>query len=980
LIILTAISFQSLAGNILFPEGWESKNNRNPIEKGDNLVFYDGFENGIRNLKWKFKNGAKGEVKLSRQYSNSGKYSLEINKTNGDGYIDVFFSVPIKISPNKKYKASLFYYTKNSDPNYNLGMIRLVGKKYDLSYNRILDKGNGRNAMQNLINSSPDSWEKKIAGFQTSEKRITYHFVTAGNPVTVFIDDVCLYRQQKRKVSNPVPEEHSSDMISRKEFYNDLKKDIDHSAQLIKKDNKTTLLIDGKVVPPIVFKGYSGTSIKQNYFSGKRFDDAGINIQSIFVSVGPRKIKTYNNSKCKQEVIAGMWKGKGKYDVHDAVEIVEKSMRISPKSQFIITIAVNAYKEFGKDYPKEVWIDNHGKTVYGSYVHTPMPLKNSIPARYWAWYSVYSTEWLEGVKASLTEFIAALKSKGLSKRIIGFHLAGGHDWQNSTRHLDYSQPALQAFRKWLRKKYITEKNLKAAWKNSSVNFTNVKAPIIYDKKDEFFNPEEDQNKVDYFTFLKQGPYQVYEKIGKFIKDDFKKNILIVRWCMGALGGTYASAYDIENFLYSKVFDVLVSQPCYYMRRPGITSSCGLPLESFNLHGKLFLHEFDLRTYIRDIATEDEMRNLALGKAANFSMWQSLHYKLAAQMLVANMGYWYYDMGPDWFNDSKITGNIKNIYDIYKNELKSNNRIKWSPEVAVIIDSESLYWVNLPKKYYMYNIALNNRSQLNMLNNSGVPYDYIFMNDFIAKPEYKKYKVYVFLNLFKLSPQKIKLLNSLKNNGKTFVWLYGAGYLGMNKICPENIKDLSGFNVKYSPQKNCNDLRAIHDSSNILSHKLKPCQGHAGILRTACKLTVKKRSYWDHPRFIIQDKDCTVIAKYISDGTTAIAYKKFNNWNSIYVGSPCGLTSELFNNIATLAGAYTISDAGIEIDMNKDFISIHGTIPGIYKINLPYTADVINLKTNKIEIKNKKFFNMKIKPQTTYWFKLKRIKTGTKTGI
>jgi hypothetical protein len=57
------------------------------------------------------------------------------------------------------------------------------------------------------------------------------------------------------------------------------------------------------------------------------------------------------------------------------------------------------------------------------------------------------------VKRNITELVAQLKREGLSKRIVGVHLGGYHDHQISTRHMDYSKPAVEGFKAWQRKCY-----------------------------------------------------------------------------------------------------------------------------------------------------------------------------------------------------------------------------------------------------------------------------------------------------------------------------------------------------------------------------------------------------------------------------------------------------------------------------------------------------------------------------------------------
>jgi hypothetical protein len=59
------------------------------------------------------------------------------------------------------------------------------------------------------------------------------------------------------------------------------------------------------------------------------------------------------------------------------------------------------------------------------------------------------------------------------------------------------------------------------------------------------------------------------------------------------------------------------------------------------------------------------------------------------------------------------------------------------------------------------------------------------------------------------------------------------------------------------------------------------------------------------------------------------------------------TPKAFNDFARSAGAYVPSPVGLQVDMNRDFISIHCLKTGYYDFKLPFKADVANLKTGRL---------------------------------
>lgn len=71
----------------------------------------------------------------------------------------------------------------------------------------------------------------------------------------------------------------------------------------------------------------------------------------------------------------------------------------------------------------EVWKLMDGKTVYGHQVHASYFLDRPMPKSCWPWISNHSLVWRADVKRNLALLIDELKRTGLSKRIVGVHIA-----------------------------------------------------------------------------------------------------------------------------------------------------------------------------------------------------------------------------------------------------------------------------------------------------------------------------------------------------------------------------------------------------------------------------------------------------------------------------------------------------------------------------------------------------------------------------
>ena len=156
-------------------------------------------------------------------------------------------------------------------------------------------------------------------------------------------------------------------------------------------------------------------------------------------------------------------------------------MKLAPSAQFLLSVDVSAYPEFAEEHPEEVWINDEGRKVFGHNTHSAYSLpKKMDPKRHWHWVSNHSPVWRDAVNGCLSELISELRRTGLSKRIVGVHLAGYHDAQFATVHPDYSKPAIAGFRRWLRTRYSSEGELRGAWNDDKVTFSSATPPVLHD--------------------------------------------------------------------------------------------------------------------------------------------------------------------------------------------------------------------------------------------------------------------------------------------------------------------------------------------------------------------------------------------------------------------------------------------------------------------------------------------------------------------
>jgi hypothetical protein len=922
-------------------------------EPQNNLLINSGFENGSPLEGWAYSlhDGAKGVVLWDNNRSRSGKKSLKIIKENSAGYIKVFSTRPVKKdSSYMNLAASGYYYTENSFPEYCAGFIRLdYGKGVTFYRNECEGRQIG------LINSSGNLWNKRF--FYTKNlpeltKSVRINIISIGNPHTIWWDDICLeYREKadqrfKKEIAyRPTPLKNS--FISKNKLQKIIKLDKNHESWLEKRNGNTRLIIDGKVVVPSVYKK-TDKMTKEN-------SSAGI-------------LSKYNQNLGVTSIDFSkeLWKTKDKYDLSSAIAKVEHAMREAPNMLFIITFKLNPYPGFAEDYPNEIWLNKNKQKGSGHSIHIlNWGIKPANGHHYWS--SYFSQIYQNGIKIGIKKIILALKAKGYLKRVIGFHISGGHDGQFALRRMDYSLPAEKAFRKWLKKKYGTIEKLSKAWGKQINAFNSINAPV-FPKKGIFYNPTTDRAFVDFHKFQKLELFAIQNRFAACIKKYAGKRVITLHWCMEPYGGVQHGAHYIDDFLASKNMDILVAHQEYLKRLPGTTFSFHMPLGAFNKNKKLMFSEIDLRTYI----TGDGMyRRSVFGpgyrsRVESFASWQSTVRRMIGEMIAKNQGYWFYEIANGTFADEALAKDIEDISNIYKKLI--NKKSKSVAKAAVIYDQESMFWTQLPHMRWHNLMIFNSYDQLSILSYSGVPFDVFTMKHIQNNPEIiKKYRLFLFLNAHYIDQQKQDFISShLKCNENYLVFLSGAG-----NIFPENgLLKTTGFNAKYDDRTL--DQFIIPQANNSPFKQL-PLPSATFVQSYSLTLGENYKNYWGKhftPVKLNIDplSDNEILSIYRDTRKAALAIKKMNGWTSILIGQAAGIDPLFFNSIAQQAGAFVASKPGLIINMNSNFISIHAIKSGIYTINLPQKANkVINLFNGHIEEKNSSSFVLNAKAQTSYWF-------------
>ena len=451
---------------------------------------------------------------------------------------------------------------------------------------------------------------------------------------------------------------------------------------------------------------------------------------------------------------------------------------------------------------------------------------------------------------------------------------------------------------------------------------------------------------DFAYFSKLLGFRAQEDFVRTFKRALGKPSVAIRWNMGA----FAGMRDLTSFAFSDAVDIIVPQPHYETRRPGMACEMLLPYSSFDLHTKMFWNEFDLRTYaaLETWASSGVVATKGLVQMDDFAMWRTGYRKLAGMMLASGGGYWFYDMGGGWFAAPEIAKDIGETLACWRDVL-CEKPSDWRPDVAVVADEEGMGARRSP---FDTNIL---RGQQHLFAASGVPFEFFLAEDALRDPILLENTKLVVLACFrKFDGRRRAFVERLARDDRTIVFLADSGVCGGS--------DATGFDVTYS--------------TNAFEHVIVPADGEP-IDEARCLMASTYRRFWPDrkpvgPRCSLAEADdVRVVARYASDGAVAIAEKREIACRRVYVGEYEGLSPALLNRLARDSGAYVpVTGGGLQVNMNGNFLSVHALRTDCFDFRLPFSAVVVNLKTMKREPTKNGVLPLALSAGETCWFVLR----------
>lgn len=532
--------------------------------------------------------------------------------------------------------------------------------------------------------------------------------------------------------------------------------------------------------------------------------------------------------------------------------------------------------------------------------------------------------------------------------IIGFHFGIGEGpetycWGSQTNAAgtkredlafgDVSPVAIAAFRNYLKDKYGTVEALRNAWKNQEVTFENatpVREEITRMDTASFRDPAKGRMPMDFWEFQADSVALTAKRFAKAIKEASSGQWLCGLWgfynvamnhCTSAIGKGHIIGYNaVEKILPDPNIDYLAGIQCYSGVNQGTPVVSLFTYGSLRRHNKLFLEEYDIRTFFTDLSYAD---GHLLSERENHKIIKRDFGKSIAQ----DHGCWWVGfpvgivgrLAQGWYSED---GLLKLLNECHKIR-KATYKYPYKPvaEVGLFFEDRDIATLDI-----MTGDATLASSQYGSiwdeLSLMGVPFELNSLSD-LNEASVKQYKVVMLMDAYYLTAeQRANIDNVLKKNGKTVVWLYAPGIIDRKDgLKPELVEKLTGISLA---------SRDGAISQNDLTVKI--CSTMPDFAEASGK-TFGPRPYMYDPRkitleptFEVTDNAAEILARYAKDDKPAAALKEFKDWTSVYCALPY-LSMDIMDGIFAYAGVHRYSNGKAYMEIGSRFISIHATSQG-----------------------------------------------------
>lgn len=597
-----------------------------------------------------------------------------------------------------------------------------------------------------------------------------------------------------------------------------------------------------------------------------------------------------------------------------AAEIVDRFCSAHPDGYFYLRLSLGAN---GK------WLDEHPADCIAKCVEDP-----GQPARYEriGWASPASTAWREATAQMLADRLRQIATGPHGAHFIGAELEylTTAEWYypDPNTFTDYSAVNRSAFRAWLSRTYRKDSTLQQAWGDSGVTIDTAALPTPEQREAAawgvFRDPRANRRAMDVQRFQSE---LLADTIGYFA------GVVKQATARRALAGAYygytmelngngpralaqSGHLALNRLLACKDLDLLHAPYSYFERASGQPGHLHGPIDSFALHGKLFVMEDDTYTHLS--AEKPEGAIIAPGwQARTHSLEETLSVtrRTFGYSLTHRCGLWYLDLLSDgrW----QDPGFWRAMPLLRRLEAEIRSAPPFQPQVAFVVSEQApnvmraTTWPLLVQSMSWW------RSELDRI---GTPVGYYLQSDLPNLPA--SVRVIVLADPFVIEKAERQAIEKQLDRGATVVWTYAPDIAGPDGIDCHRIADITGIAVE--PRS---------DDTPIT---------------IASALTEEEIAIDDTPwapRFVVTAKEVDIVARYKATGEVSAAALPMRNGVSLYTATP-RLPAGLMRVVCARAGVHLFRNTPGMTGIAGHYLIVHTENDGLHTFQWPYACQSV----------------------------------------
>ncbi len=633
---------------------------------------------------------------------------------------------------------------------------------------------------------------------------------------------------------------------------------------------------------------------------------------------------------------------------------IDYILRVFPDAYIIVGLGFRPWAKWNREYPDQRVQLSNGKQLLQSFSSEIWRQQNQFAASY---------------------IVKYLRKSPYAGHILGIHIAMGgggetlhHGWSTNKSGtpreeivaVGFSDPARKGFREFLRLQYNDDvAALRKGWNKGDINFETAVVELRELQREDmifFRDPARSRMAMDFWAFLSDSMADSFIQIAKAVKDASGGKMIAGGWGfyafsqpfmmgMNSHAGSHQITFSgIEKVVRSPYVDYIANIQSYAGVNAGTPLITCSPEDSLKLHGKIFLEEFDIRTFFTD---------LSYSHSHTYSQKETIEVMRRdfGETITRNNYSWFcgFARGKEgrqslgWYSEESLISELAKYTKISSEAECFANQP--TADIALFINPRDIGTLDIMDANTLlvnahYNTVYRNLRKL------PVQYECYLLSDLPEVMKKRKYKMAIVLDGYYLSSiQRQAIRQSLVNKAMTVLWMYAPGFSDpANGLSVETIHELTGIKVK-----------ALQEARDNLIVNYKGNKFYPYRYRSSKPLKIG-------PVFVVDDPKSQILANYEVGDLPAVAQRKIGSLMSVYCAIPI-VGEDLLRDLCKAAGVHFYADQNLYIRGSSRFLTLHVPLGAVFseKIKLPKASSVLDVYDNKIVCENKDSFSVKLLP-------------------